>query len=159
LAENAVHVADYLYRYYDPLTGRWPSRDPIEEMGGINLYGFVGNDGVNGSDYLGMVVYIPHLDNFDMHCTDKECAPKKKIFFIGRDQIDIPFTPSPAMRFESDRQKLFRELYADVKSKAQSAGYEVVEGSDVSRVVEAWKSRDYMHIVYYNHGDKTGNLQ
>jgi hypothetical protein len=40
-----------------------------------------------------------------------------------------------------------------------NGGHEVVEGSDVSRVVEAWKSRDYMHIVYYNHGDKTGNLQ
>ena len=32
----------YGYRYYDPLTGRWPSRDPIEEEGGVNLYGFVG---------------------------------------------------------------------------------------------------------------------
>jgi hypothetical protein len=46
-------VTDYLYRYYDPLTGRWPSRDPIGERGGLNLYGFVGNEGVNGWDYLG----------------------------------------------------------------------------------------------------------
>ena len=53
LAENTVHVADYLYRYYDPLTGRWPSRDPIEEEGGVNLYGFVWNDGVNKWDFLG----------------------------------------------------------------------------------------------------------
>ncbi len=53
IAENAVHVADYLYRYYDPLTGRWPSRDPIEEEGGVNLYGFVGNDGLNRTDVLG----------------------------------------------------------------------------------------------------------
>jgi RHS repeat-associated protein len=36
-------VTDYTYRYYDPLTGRWPSRDPIEEEGGVNLYGFVYN--------------------------------------------------------------------------------------------------------------------
>jgi RHS repeat-associated protein len=43
----------YGYRYYDPKTGRWPSRDPIEEEGGVNLYGFVGNDGVNRWDYLG----------------------------------------------------------------------------------------------------------
>jgi len=48
-----VHVTDYTCRYYDPLTGRWPSRDPIEEEGGVNLYGFVGNDGVNRLDYLG----------------------------------------------------------------------------------------------------------
>jgi RHS repeat-associated protein len=47
-------VAYYGYRYYDPLTGRWPSRDPIEEDGGVNLYGFVSNDGVNELDILGM---------------------------------------------------------------------------------------------------------
>lgn len=44
----------YGYRYYDPLTGRWPSRDPIGERGGVNLYGFVNNDGLNGIDRLGM---------------------------------------------------------------------------------------------------------
>ena len=47
-------VMYYGYRFYDPETGRWPSRDPIEENGGINLYGFVGNDGVNKWDYLGL---------------------------------------------------------------------------------------------------------
>ncbi len=48
-----VRVADYLYRYYDPLSGRWPSRDPIGERGGINLYCFVSNHGVNQWDVLG----------------------------------------------------------------------------------------------------------
>ena len=40
--------------FYDPVTGRWPSRDPIEAEGGVNLYGFVGNDRVNGWDMLGL---------------------------------------------------------------------------------------------------------
>ncbi|MDB4265375.1 hypothetical protein N9891_01355 [bacterium] len=31
----------------------WPSRDPIEEDGGINLYGMVENNAVNQADYLG----------------------------------------------------------------------------------------------------------
>jgi RHS repeat-associated protein len=44
----------YGYRWYDPLTGRWPSRDPLEEQGGVNLYGFVGNEGVNLWDILGL---------------------------------------------------------------------------------------------------------
>ena len=35
---------------------QWPSRDPIGEEGGLNLYGFVGNDGVNKWDLLGMEV-------------------------------------------------------------------------------------------------------
>ena len=51
-AETGLYY--YGYRYYDPATGRWPSRDPIGENGGINLYGFVGNDGVNWWDYLGL---------------------------------------------------------------------------------------------------------
>jgi RHS repeat-associated protein len=51
-AETGLYY--YGYRYYDPVTGRWPSRDPIGEEGGINIYGFVGNDGVNLWDNLGL---------------------------------------------------------------------------------------------------------
>ena len=65
LAEKTVHVADYLYRYYDPLTGRWPSRDPIEEEGGSNLYGICENNLVNGIDKQGMF-------NFDTTRTNEE---------------------------------------------------------------------------------------
>ena len=34
----------YGYRYYNPTTGRWLSRDPIGEQGGNNLYNFAAND-------------------------------------------------------------------------------------------------------------------
>ena len=44
----------YGYRYYDPQTGRWPSRDPIEEEGCYYLSGFVGKDGVGRWELLGM---------------------------------------------------------------------------------------------------------
>jgi RHS repeat-associated protein len=43
-----------LYRAYDPATGRWLSRDPIEENGGINLYGYVSNDSINYDDPYGL---------------------------------------------------------------------------------------------------------
>jgi RHS repeat-associated protein len=49
----------YTYRWYDPLTGRWPSRDPIEEDGGANMYGFVSNNGVNSWDVLGLIMNRP----------------------------------------------------------------------------------------------------
>lgn len=52
--ETASGMLFYGFRYYDPETGRWPNRDPIEEWGGLKLYGFVGNDGVNWVDYLGL---------------------------------------------------------------------------------------------------------
>jgi hypothetical protein len=32
----------------------WPSRDPIEEDGGLNLYGFVGNNGLSYIEILGL---------------------------------------------------------------------------------------------------------
>jgi len=34
----------YGYRYYNPSTGRWLRRDPIEELGGSNLHCFAQND-------------------------------------------------------------------------------------------------------------------
>jgi hypothetical protein len=47
-------VTDYTYRYYDPLTGRWPSRDPIKEKGGLNLYSFLNNSTLFNFDVLGL---------------------------------------------------------------------------------------------------------
>jgi len=44
----------YGYRYYDPVSGSWPSRDPIEEAGGVNLYSYVENDPGNETDLLGL---------------------------------------------------------------------------------------------------------
>ena len=52
-------MAYYGYRYYDPKTGRWPSRDPIGEEGGINLYGFLGNNGLSSIDLLGQIDLDP----------------------------------------------------------------------------------------------------
>jgi RHS repeat-associated protein len=45
----------YLYRFYDPNLQRWPNRDPIEEKGGINLYGFVKNDPILAVDAFGLM--------------------------------------------------------------------------------------------------------
>jgi len=44
----------YLYRFYDPNLQRWPNRDPMGELGGLNLYGFVLNNPVGYSDPFGL---------------------------------------------------------------------------------------------------------
>ncbi len=51
--DNETGFAYYGLRYYSPLIGRFINRDPIQEAGGINLYGFCGNNGVNHWDVLG----------------------------------------------------------------------------------------------------------
>jgi hypothetical protein len=45
----------YGFRYYDPETGRWPNRDPIGEQGGLAIYVFTTNGGVNYYDRFGLV--------------------------------------------------------------------------------------------------------
>jgi len=41
----------------------WPSRDPIEERGGLNLYGFIENRVIDSVDLLGMATIIPNIGN------------------------------------------------------------------------------------------------
>ena len=48
-------LVTYQLRPYEPGLGRWITRDPIEEQGGVGLYGFVGNDSVNRWDLLGQL--------------------------------------------------------------------------------------------------------
>lgn len=52
---TTVGVSYYGVRYYNPNTGRWLSRDPIEEWGGVNLYGMVEDDPVDLADAVGFV--------------------------------------------------------------------------------------------------------
>ena len=43
----------YNFRYYFPAIGKWLTKDPIGEMGGLNLYAFCGNNAVNSWDENG----------------------------------------------------------------------------------------------------------
>jgi RHS repeat-associated protein len=45
----------YGFRYYNPSTGRWPNRDPIQEKGGNNLYAFVANRPIGAIDRNGQI--------------------------------------------------------------------------------------------------------
>jgi RHS repeat-associated protein len=61
----ASGVNYYGFRYYDPVTGRWPSRDPIMENGGLNLYGMLGNDLIDYWDFLGFKKLCCSGTNYD----------------------------------------------------------------------------------------------
>jgi RHS repeat-associated protein len=52
--DNESGFLYYGYRYYNPSTGRWLNRDPIEEFGGRALYAFVGNNPISFLDALGL---------------------------------------------------------------------------------------------------------
>ena len=51
-APSGLHLA--LHRGYDARLGRWLSRDPIGEGGGLNLYGYIGQNPTREIDQLGL---------------------------------------------------------------------------------------------------------
>ena len=53
-ADSGLYM--YLYRHYDPAHGRWPSRDPIGENGGVNLYAALNNNALYFFDLLGLKI-------------------------------------------------------------------------------------------------------
>jgi RHS repeat-associated protein len=86
--DSSTGLYYYGYRYYDPVTGRWPSRDPIEENGGFNLYGFVGNNGVNEIDILGMKCGKGECCK-NGKCEKDKCAAGSKLVIQGRVALAI----------------------------------------------------------------------
>ena len=53
--DDETDLLYYGYRYYNASTGRWLSRDPIEERGGLNLYAIVRNDPIGLIDLFGLI--------------------------------------------------------------------------------------------------------
>jgi RHS repeat-associated protein len=73
----------YELRPYEPDLGRFLSQDPIEELGGFNLYAFVGNNPINSIDLLG-------LEESDLMTRLKALFPKDGTiddFISGVDQV------------------------------------------------------------------------
>lgn len=102
----------YGFRFYDPVQGRWPSRDPLAETGGLNLFGFVGNDGVNKIDKLGLQAPAPDKERVaimisgpdystnpkDWITTDNTDLSPGLIIYDGRDIVPIKLHDGPVAK-------------------------------------------------------------
>nr|WP_321349288.1 RHS repeat-associated core domain-containing protein [uncultured Methanoregula sp.] len=141
----------YGYRYYCPANGKWVSRDPLEEKGGLNLQGFVANDPVHSVDRLG-------LDPTQL-ATYKASLAQDKQRFVTRlellcpDQNDISVgegkcaqTCKPLSCYEQ-AQALADRLAAD---------YETVFTTEFNRfgnIVTGWNAGNGRADLAPNHGE------
>jgi RHS repeat-associated protein len=87
---QASGLVYYLYRFYNPETGRWINRDPIGERGGFNLYAMVRNRPTNYFDPLGLDWSDPNRGggawaDVDGKCGDKVEDLAKKIKLDARE--------------------------------------------------------------------------
>ena len=77
---------------YQTVPGRsgWPSRDPIEERGGMNLYGFVGNNSIAEVDVLGLSIGLVLSPDRDGNVG----VEKDGLFWLA---VDFSLEPDTAM--------------------------------------------------------------
>ncbi len=76
------------YRYYDPVTGQWLSREPLGEDESLNLYAYCHNDPINKVDVLGLAAFL-----YTPSMTDEEVIRywKRRMLsaYSERDQLSL----------------------------------------------------------------------
>ncbi|MCW0216898.1 MAG: RHS repeat-associated core domain-containing protein, partial [Prosthecobacter sp.] len=114
--KSELHLAPY--RAYDAELGVWISEDPIQEGGGINLYGYVDNNSLSMLDILGhakfpladgkaninlgqgysaRVDYTPTLETHVYNPQGKEVGVCNTTGWINKHKMKVvvPFRPPP----------------------------------------------------------------
>ena len=67
----------------------WPSRDPIQERGGMSLYRFINNNGIGETDFLGLIIVDLHVPPEAIEHA-QEAAKKNVKFARSCDDVKLP---------------------------------------------------------------------
>jgi RHS repeat-associated protein len=82
------------YRYYSPSLGRWLNRDPAEELGGVNLYAFAGNDPIDRIDPFGEMYKLcptwPNCPAGDANDFNPHRCPRKGSDLLAHQKAEPP---------------------------------------------------------------------
>ena len=101
--DDETDLLYYGYRYYNASTGRWNSRDPLGEPGGLNIFGFIANDPLNYWDLLGRQVgggMCPCEALKDPPDREQENVDKGYVYncniivYLGHNRTDEPHVPT-----------------------------------------------------------------
>jgi uncharacterized protein RhaS with RHS repeats len=121
--------------FYDPGSQRWLNRDPIEEIGGFNLYGFVNNSPISTVDPLGLWPAYCHNRNLMDTFGKNESPDIQKAMKKANYDMDFgPGAEDPANAYQhgmaapgqdpADARKKADQYIQDQLSKAKAAEQE-----------------------------------
>jgi RHS repeat-associated protein len=132
--DDETDLLYYGYRYYNASTGRWLSRDPLEELGGIDQYEFTGNDPVNSCDLFGWMeisVTEEEVDAATLKKSNPDITGTKADTTVALNASWGTATPCPCgyanEGYKSAPTAKIRYLKPMAKTKAESAGSNTVE--------------------------------
>jgi len=106
----------------------WPSRDPIGERGGVNLYGFVGNDGVDRLDILGKSGYFEVKKTFVNGNGPVNFGALGHVEAWG---FEVTFTADPSETCTDDNIKLIQVV--SYSGQQSSKAFVDVPGSKINK--------------------------
>ena len=133
--DNESDLVYYGYRSYNPSAGRWLSRDPIGERGGVNPYAFVGNRPASRWDRLGLLSLTYANGGF-------QYSASSDYFYLAL-----------GMRFSADDASLLGE--APLVTERMSLSWDVTRCSDRRH----WGSSSTRYSAYLFRLDADGNVQ
>jgi hypothetical protein len=98
LAAVCIATEAHAMRWYSPNTGRWLSRDPLQEKATKHLYGFVENEPIRRFDTLGLFVSANPDDAYNvalafLRCRSWSCEVKEGPMYIPSGTIHATLNP------------------------------------------------------------------
>lgn len=132
------------FAWYDPKVGRWLSKDPAEEEGGINLYAYCVNDPVNKIDPFGLdfivvgdaTIILPSLRHLALRYY-KGCPPDDHDkFYSLKDIMKNGATPQGAIELIPERFG----WYTWVKGNYPGPSGATPHGSFPGPMVPGWRA-------------------
>ena len=140
LLDSETGLYYYGYRYYDPGHGRWLNRDPLEEQGGINLYGFVGNDPINAIDPLG-------LTTIDVSVGTPEAAIRRQILEDSDGAVRESVLQYGTLRSLLYNPLFYKQIGESLRSTWESGGESYFfigykRTGQVIRQLQPWQGKD-----------------
>jgi RHS repeat-associated protein len=134
----------YGYRHYSPSLGRWLNRDPIEEEGGKNLYGFVENSAASSADALGL--YLVAFDGTGNYKGLTPATNVERLFKAYRKQGN--YYPGVGSRWWSKISGGLHGLGGEVR--AENAWRDLVE--HYKNMTDDQMAKDPVDIIGFSRG-------